>query len=77
MRRLLCARYVLVMGANEAIPAWFQNTAVSENITEDTPSATFASVFLRIIASLLLRIIICASVLLRQVLNPGSMFVNN
>jgi hypothetical protein len=38
MRRLLSARYVLVAGAKEAIPAWFQHAAVSKKFTtEDTP----------------------------------------
>jgi hypothetical protein len=37
MRRLLGVRYVLVAGAKDAIPAWFQHAAVSKKFTEDTP----------------------------------------
>jgi hypothetical protein len=41
MRRLLCARYVLVVGAHEAIPAWFQHAVVREKSTRDTPKRAY------------------------------------
>jgi hypothetical protein len=41
MRRLFCAKYVLVVGANETIRAWFQHAAVRGKSNHDTPKRSY------------------------------------